>query len=203
MPATRERLIDAALHRFYRDGFRNVSLDQILTDVGISKTAFYKHFESKDDLILAVLEMRNRWLQDIFRQRARQQGGDSPAGQLRALFDVIDEIIGTELFQGCIFVNVVMEYPLPHEPAHIAAANHKQGIEDIVCDLAAGAGAVDARKMAQELCLIMEGAYVTRQVTGSRQSFDIARRLAEVVIAAHVPMAPRRQSSRPHRSKTG
>jgi AcrR family transcriptional regulator len=61
--ATRHRLIDAAIKRFYRDGFRNVGIDQILTDVGISKTAFYKHFECKDDLMLAALERQNVWLQ--------------------------------------------------------------------------------------------------------------------------------------------
>jgi len=60
MPSTtRQRLIEAALKRFYRDGFRNVGIDQVLADVGISKTAFYKHFESKDDLMLAVLELKN------------------------------------------------------------------------------------------------------------------------------------------------
>lgn len=53
--STRQRLIEAAGRRFYRDGFRMVGLDQILTEVGISKTAFYKHFESKDDLVLAAL----------------------------------------------------------------------------------------------------------------------------------------------------
>ena len=68
MPTTtREKLIDAAIRRFYRDGFRCVGLDQVLSDVGISKTAFYKHFESKEDLMLAALEMQNRWLQETFR----------------------------------------------------------------------------------------------------------------------------------------
>jgi AcrR family transcriptional regulator len=53
----RLRLIEAAVRRFYRDGFRSVGIDQVYSDVGISKTAFYKHFESKDDLMLAALEM--------------------------------------------------------------------------------------------------------------------------------------------------
>jgi AcrR family transcriptional regulator len=55
---TRQRLVEAAVKRFYRDGFRNVGIDQILADVGISKTAFYKHFECKEDLMLAALEMQ-------------------------------------------------------------------------------------------------------------------------------------------------
>ncbi len=189
MPTTSERLIAAAVRRFYRDGFRNVGLDQILTDVSISKTAFYKHFACKEDLMLAVLEMKNRWLQDTLRETVCERGGDSAVGRLRAVLDVVERLIDGDDFQGCIFVNVAMEFPLQHEPAHIAAAQHKQAIEEIMCELAAAAGAAAPRQMARELCLIMEGAYVTRQVTGDRQSIAVARRLAELVIAAHLPAA--------------
>lgn len=188
MPSnTRQRLIATATKRFYRDGFRNVGLDPILADVGISKTAFYKHFASKDDLMLAVLEDHNQWMQDTFRQMMRERGGDSPLGQLRALMDVVEMIIESDDYQGCIFVNVSMEFPLPHEPAHVAAGKSKADIEAIVCAVAAEAGAADARALAQELCLVMEGAYVTRHVTGNCQTIAIARRLAERVIDAHLP----------------
>lgn len=179
------------MRRFYRDGFRNVGLDQVLADVGISKTAFYKHFESKEDLVLAALEMQNHWLQDSFREMVRQRGGSAPVGQLRALLDVVDWIIEADDFQGCIFVNVALEFPLPHEPAHLAAAQHKRAIEEIVQELATQAGAANPRQMARELCLIMEGAYVTRQVTGDRQSIEVARRVADLVIAAHLSEAAR------------
>ncbi|HZN33578.1 MAG TPA: TetR/AcrR family transcriptional regulator [Pirellulaceae bacterium] len=183
---TRQRLIEAATKRFYRDGFRNVGLDAILADVGISKTAFYKHFESKDDLILAALADRSRWIQDTFRQLMRERGGELPAGQLRALMDVVATITDSDGYQGCIFVNVSLEFPLPHEPAHLAASQSKADLESIVCAVAAEAGAADPRALAQELCLIMEGAYVTRHVTGNRQTIDIARRLAERAIGAHL-----------------
>src|SRR5262245_42495192 len=186
---TRQRLTEAAVRRFYRDGFRSVSLDQVLADVGISKTAFYKHFESKEDLVLAALEMKNSWLQNTFREMVRQRGGASAVGQLRALFDVVDQIIDADEYQGCLFVNVALEFPLPHEPAHVAAAEHKRAIEDIVHELAVQAGAPDPRAMARELCLVMEGAYVTRQVTGNKLSIEVARRVADLVIAAYVPAA--------------
>jgi AcrR family transcriptional regulator len=188
MPSqTRQRLIDAATKRFYRDGFRNVGIDQILTDVGISKTAFYKHFECKDDLMLAVLEKQSVWLQNTFRDMVHERGGDSALGQLRAVFDVVETIMESSDFQGCIFVNVAMEFPLMHEPAHVAAAGNKRAIEEIIGEIAVRAGAADPKLLAQELCLIMEGAYVTRQVTGNRQTIDIARRVAEGAIARHVP----------------
>jgi hypothetical protein len=80
-----------------------------------------------------------------------------------------------------------MEFPLPHEPAHVAAAQSKRAVEDIVHELAVAAGARDPRELAKELCLIMEGAYVTRHVTGDKQTVDIARKLAQLAIAANCP----------------
>jgi len=185
LATTRERLTEVAAHRFYRDGFRNVGLDQVLADVGISKTAFYKHFESKDDLVLAALDMKGRWLSSDFRDMVRSLG-DTPISQLRALFDVVGQVIDSSEFQGCIFVKVAMEFPLPHEPAHVAAVRHKRSLEEFVHELADSAGAADPARMARELCMIIEGVYVTRQVTGDRNSINVARRLADLVIADHI-----------------
>jgi AcrR family transcriptional regulator len=184
---TRQRLVDAAVERFYRNGFRNVGIDQILRDVGISKTAFYKHFESKEDVMLAALEAHNSRVQDVFRRLMLEFGGPTPIDQLRALADVVKQIMETEGFQGCIFVNAAIEFPLAHEPAHIAAAQSKQAIEDIVCEVATKAEALHPRMLAKELCLIMEGAYVTRQVSGDQQTVEIARRLANLAIADGCP----------------
>jgi len=179
---TRQRLVESAVRRFYRDGFRGVGIDQVLTDVGISKTAFYKHFESKEDLMLAALEMQNQWLQETFRTMIRERGGETAAGQLYAVLDVVEHLIESDDFQGCIFVNVAMEFPLPHEPAHVAAAQNKRAIEQILTEIARDAGVTDPESLAQELCLIVEGTYVTRHVTGNKRTIDIARRVARLVI---------------------
>lgn len=183
---TRKRLLEAALWRFYRDGFRNVGLDQILDDVGISKTAFYKHFESKDELMVAALDEHTAHMAAQLREAAVRRGGDEPADCLRALFDLVEHYAGMDGFKGCIFVNVSMEYPLPHDPAHQAARRHLEAIEAVVAELAAHAGAADPSGLARELCLLMEGAYVTRHVTGRPDSVATARRIADGVIDRHL-----------------
>jgi AcrR family transcriptional regulator len=185
---TRQRLVEAAIRRFYRDGFRSVGIDQILADVGISKTAFYKHFECKEDLLLAAMELQNKWLQETFRSMVRGRA-DTALGQLHAAFDVVEHIIASDEFQGCFFVNVVMEFPLPHEPAHVLASQSKQAIEELMHELSHEAGASDPRGLAQELCLLMEGAYVTRQITGNKKAVDTARRIARLLIDSRCPVA--------------
>lgn len=185
---TRQRLIDVAKQRFYRDGFRNVGIDAVLADVGISKTAFYKHFQSKDDLMVGVLDDVDQFLQGAFRAMVREVGGRTARGQIEALLNVVQRVIGDEDFHGCIFVNAAMEFPLPHDPAHEAALRHKRAIEDFVFELAERAGVVDADGFAEEFCLVIEGLYVTRSVTGDPAAIAIARRLVDCIIERHVPV---------------
>jgi AcrR family transcriptional regulator len=183
---TRQRLITAAKQRFYRDGFRNVGIDAILTDVGVSKAAFYKHFESKDALMVAVLADVDGFLQRQFREMVKERGGRSAQGQLGAVLDVVQHVIEDKNFHGCIFVNAAMEFPLPHDPAHQASLKHKRAIEEFIYELAERAAVDRPAELAQELCLIIEGAYVTRSVTGDPSSIAIARRLADRIIAEYV-----------------
>jgi AcrR family transcriptional regulator len=186
---TRQKLMDAAFQRFYRDGFRNVGIDQILADVGISKTAFYKHFESKEDLMVAALEDHHHTMEEEFQALLRERGGECPAAQLRALFDAVENIVESDRFHGCVFVNASIEFPLPHEPAHVVAAKSKAAFERMVRQIGERAGAEDPAALSQELCLIMEGAYVTRHVTGNPATIAIARRLAERVLEGYLPPA--------------
>lgn len=120
-----------------------------------------------------------------FLELIRERGGSTPIGQLHAVMDVVEQLIEPEDYQGCIFVNAAMEFPLPHEPAHVAAEHNRQAIESIVHDLAVDADADDPKALAAELCLVMQGAYVTRLLTGDRATIRIARQLADLVIASH------------------
>jgi AcrR family transcriptional regulator len=186
---TRQRLIDAAKRRFYCDGFRNVGLDAILDDVGISKSAFYKHFESKEDLMVAVLDDVSHFLQGQFHQMVRDRGGRSAPGQLRAVLDVVRLVSDTPDFHGCIFVNAAFEFPLAHDPAHVAAMRHKRWLEEFLYELAERAAAADPAALAREMAMVIEGATVTRAVTGDSNTIATAQRLVEHILSRHLPAA--------------
>jgi AcrR family transcriptional regulator len=185
--STRERLVGAAGDLFYRDGFHAVGLDRLLDTVGVTKTTFYNHFESKEQLILEVLKHHDRWWRESFQQMLRDIGGDEPAGQLRAVPDALEALFRTDSFNGCIFVNVSVEFPLPHDPIHQAAMEHKHMMEMILRDLALRARARDPVALAEQLSMIMEGAYVTRQVTRNDRTAEIARRTADALFEQHLP----------------
>jgi AcrR family transcriptional regulator len=196
-PTSRDRIIQIAHDQTYRVGFAAVGLDAILSEAGVTKTTFYKHFESKADLLREVLEWHDCWWQDTFRQMLKRHGGDTPRGQLLAVPDAFEELFNDSGFNGCFFVNVAVQFPLPHDPAHQAAAAHKRAMEAIVRELAGYAGAADAGAFAEEFTLVMEGAYVTRQVTCNPATSAIVRRLVNLIVERHLPL-PRR----PARSTT-
>ena len=182
---TRRRLVEAATKRFKREGFRNVGVEQIFGDVGISRTAFYKHFASKDDLMVEALAVQSRG------RRTRSGGWSASArrsavGQLRALFDVVESIVESDDFHGCLFIHAAIEFPLPHDPAHQAATRNRAPVCEMIHDIAERAGAADPPVMAEELCMLMEGVYVARQLTGRRDVTAVARRIAEDVIRRHL-----------------
>ena len=184
---TRDRLVHTAYELFSREGFHGVGMDRILDAVGVSKQTFYNHFESKEDLMLAVLHHRSRYEIDMFQQALRQHGGLDPAARLYALWDVLDEWFNHDEFRGCIFLTAAIEFPPPTDPTHQAATAHSRGILNMLQDLATLAGAKDPQLLAENLMVLMDGALVLRQVMGHNNAAEIARRNAEMILKQHLP----------------
>jgi AcrR family transcriptional regulator len=187
---TRQLLIEAAYELFGRQGFHTVGLDRILTDAGVSKQTFYNHFESKDDLILAVLHTRHDAESRTIAELLAKLGGDDPRDRLYALFDVFEAWFNLPTFRGCIFLTAAAEFPVPHDPAHRAAAAHARSFVDHLHDLATLAGADDPRTLAEQLAVLVEGIIAFRHVTGDARTVDIARQTGKLLLDHHLPPLP-------------
>src|SRR5262245_49869827 len=88
---TREKILFTALDLFYRHGFHEVGIDRVIAAVGVTKTTFYNHFESRDHLILEALGVRETWENTAMERGMRARAGYDPRGLLLAVFDVLDE----------------------------------------------------------------------------------------------------------------
>jgi AcrR family transcriptional regulator len=183
--STRERLIEIGAGLFYQHGFQAVGLDRILSEVGITKTAFYKHFESKDDLIVAVLEARDQRDMTEWTAYFRHRGGDDPKRQLLAVFDLLDDWFGRPDFRGCMFLNAATEFPSPSDPIHQTAAAHGERLQQHLLTLAEAAGARDAEGLARQVMLLITGAISARHANGDTNAAATARATAEVLVDRH------------------
>jgi len=185
----RERLVAAAVELFYRNGFGAVGVDRVIAAAGVTKSTFYKHFEGKDDLMVAAVQRRDEWESEAWGRAVRQIAGDDPAAQLLAMIDVMDLWFNNPDFHGCMFTNTAAEFPNPHDPVHRAAAAYKQRSRDRFRDLAraGGADAAGAETFADCFWALIEGALVLRQTQGRNDAARVVRPAVEQLIRTYLP----------------
>ncbi len=188
MQSRRDHLVDTALRLFYTGGFTATGIDKILAEAGVAKMTLYKHFRSKDDLILAVLQRRDEqfrgWLTGEMEKASKE-----PEERLLAMFDALGTWFAGRAFKGlgfsgCAFTNASSEFAEQSHPAHRAAAEHKLRIVEYLERLCAQAGAKDPGALAEQLALLKEGAIATAHVRGMPEAASLAKDMARNLIAA-------------------
>lgn len=187
----RERLVAAAVELFYRHGFGAVGVDRVIEAAGVTKTTFYKHFEGKDDLMVAAVERRDEWESQAWDRAVRKLAGDDPIRQLLAMFDVMDVWFNDSDFRGCMFMNTAVEFPNPNDRVHQAAAAYKRRTRDHRRDLAlrAGASPAAAEIFADCFTALIEGALVLRQTHGRNDAARVVKPAVEQLIALYLPQS--------------
>ncbi|MBL9094838.1 MAG: TetR/AcrR family transcriptional regulator [Planctomycetaceae bacterium] len=183
----RERLVYAAVELVYLHGFQAVGVDQVIAEAGVSKTTFYNHFESRDELFVAAIRLRDEWEMKSFDAALRQVAPDDPQAKLLAIFDVLDLWFTSPDFRGCQFINAAAEFPNPHDPVHAVAAEHKRRTRDGFRDLAAAAGIVAAEAFADQYTALVEGTLILRQIHGRDDAARVVRPAVELLLAHHLP----------------
>ncbi|HKT74717.1 MAG TPA: TetR/AcrR family transcriptional regulator [Steroidobacteraceae bacterium] len=176
----RERLLDAAYSLFAHRGVSQVGIDTILAQARCAKASLYSHFGSKIELARAFLERREAlwtrgWLEAEIARRAR-----TPDARLLAVFDVFDGWFRRRDFEGCSFVDVLLE---SHSdgPVYREAAAQLAKIRVIIEQLAQEARLADAAAFAQAWHMIMKGSIISAR-EGNRDAARHAKRAARLVL---------------------
>jgi AcrR family transcriptional regulator len=160
MLSARERILDTAYDLFSRHGIRAVGVDRIIATSGVAKMSLYRHFHSKDTLVLAFLQERERrWTMEWLHAEVTSRAEDG-AGRMLAIFDVFDEWFRQEDFEGCSFINVLLEFGELDNPIRIATTGHLATIRGLVQEFAADAGVADPEAVACQWHILMKGSIV-------------------------------------------
>jgi AcrR family transcriptional regulator len=182
-----ERIVDAAYELFCRRGIRGVGIDEVIERAGIAKATLYRHFRSKNDLVLAFLERRERlWTRQFLEAEARSRGA-TPEEHLLAIFDVYDEWFHKEDFEACSFVNVLLEMG-PSSPVGRAAVQHLRNIRALVRDLAEEAGVRDTEAFVLAWYILMKGSIVLA-AEGDPDAARPAKAMARALVDQYRPAA--------------
>lgn len=176
----RERLIKAAYDLFSKDGVSRVGIDTILVTSGCAKASLYTNFRTKVELAIAFLDRREAvwtraWLESEIKRRAKR-----PEGRLLAIFDVFDGWFHKKSFEGCSFINVLLE-SRADSPVRKAAAIHLAKIRAIVQGLAEEANLREPDKFAQAWHMLMKGSIISAG-EGNQNAARDAKRAARLVL---------------------
>lgn len=184
--SARERIDRAAYDLFSRHGIRAVGIDRVVAESGVAKMTLYRHYPTKDKLALAFLRRREElwtraWLQEEVERRAR-----SPQARLLAIFDVFDRWFRRADFEGCSFINVLLEIDDRASPVRSATVHHLAEIRAFLGRLAAEAGIRNSDAFARQWHILMKGSIVAAG-EGDRDAARRAQDLGALLLARVLP----------------
>lgn len=177
----RDRLLDTATELFYQHGIHSVGIDLVIAKSGVAKMTLYRHFGSKDDLVLAFLDRINTEWTTWLRSRvgaSRVQPRNRPL----AVFDALGEWFQSPTFRGCPFVATAAEFRDPSHAVHRASWRFKEGLRDYFHELLREGGRSNAGLLADQLLLLADGAIVRAAMEGRPDSARAAKRAAEALL---------------------
>ncbi len=167
----------------YKDGFTATGMDTLARKTGVSKMTMYKHFRTKEDLILAALRLKD---EEFFVSFARQveKSSNTPKGRMLAVFDALNLWIEGRDFFSCMFIKATSEFQNPEHPIHIVSAEHKRKVLIYIQNLAEAAGAKNHKVLARQLFMLTEGEIVTAFILGKEKVGEEAKAAAKILIEA-------------------
>lgn len=180
--AARERILDAAFRLFYAHGTRGVGIDTVIAESGVAKATLYKHFPSKDTLVVAYLDRVDQVWFGRLRAAARAVG-DNPRDQLVGMFDALADAADRSGYRGCAFINAAAESAFG-TVVHARALEHKRVVRAWVAELAGRAGAEAPDHLARALTLLMDGTLGSGVLDPDPATARAAKRAAGVLVEA-------------------
>ena len=184
LAGARERILESAYDLFSRRAVRDVGIDEVIAKAGVAKATLYRHFPSKDELVLAFLERREQlWTLDWVEAEARSRGA-TPEGSLLAIFDAFHEWFQRDDFEACAFINVLLEMGSDHPAAGGASMRHLENIRGVVGGLAEEAFLREPASFARSFHILMKGSIVSA-AEGDAGAAQRAQSMAAALIERH------------------
>ncbi|MFR9731239.1 TetR/AcrR family transcriptional regulator [Saccharopolyspora sp. MS10] len=156
MSEARARLLNAATALFYAEGLHSVGVDRVIAEAQVTRATLYRHFPSKDDLLVAYLTLVDEAMRA--RVEAVLARETDPDEIVRAVGQAVAEDIRSPGFRGCAFLNAAAEYPAPDHPVHRAVLAHRTWFLETMSELFSGIGKMDPHPAAQHFVMLRDGA---------------------------------------------
>lgn len=202
LPSARERIVHTAYELFTHRGIRAVGMDEVIARAAVAKATLYRHFPTKDDLVLAVLQRREQlWTYELVEAQSRKRG-DTPEEQLLAIFDVLHDWFQQHKdYDGCSFIKVLLEMG-PTHPAGQASIAYLANFRVVIRQRALAAGLLNADEFARSFHILIKGAIISATENDSEAAHR-AQGMAHMLIEQHRDLASSPNLEKQHRISSG
>lgn len=173
----KDYLLEVAANLFNRYGYHAAGVDRVIAEAGIAKTTLYRHFKSKEDLIVAVLKRIDGQYRDRMRE-AVDKSATEPRQKILATFDFLEDWFKGNTFYGCPFMSAASEYADRTSPVFQEVVMHKRLMTAYFEELARAAKLEHPEQAAETINLLQEGAVAVAHVTGQADAAATAKTLA-------------------------
>jgi AcrR family transcriptional regulator len=181
--SARERLLETASRLFHERGFQAVGIDEIVAESGVAKMTLYRHFPSKDDLVVAYLQRADDQFCEWFERALATE--ENPRAKIIAVFTALGALASSAQCLGCTFQMSAAEYPDPRHAVHKIAVAHKKEARHHFAMLAKQAGLREPQALADQLLMLMDGAWVAARMFDRSNPARHVSSAAEALLRAH------------------
>ena len=182
-PKPRERILQVAADLFYRQGYTQTGINQIIAEADIAIGSLYKHFPSKSDLLVAYLEMKeNEWLEDF---EKFCKGTDNPKELIIKYVDFRIEHQQNTAFCGCPFIKIMSQLDTTDDKVQQIVEAHKSKQKALLYSFfkqIPDIGSWDKKQLSENFFVLVEGAIVTTTILRNTQALESARKFIKKII---------------------
>jgi AcrR family transcriptional regulator len=178
--SARQRILDAAIPLFYQQGARAVGIDTVIAKSGVAKMSLYRSFRSKDELIAACLDERDRSYWEWFDRVVAEHPGD-PREQLRGVILGVAKRTSKPGYRGCFFLNTATDYVDPWHPGRKLAVRHKQELASRLLKICRQLRVRDPLALSRQLVLLINGAQATAGMLGKRTQMELIEAAEQLI----------------------
>lgn len=157
--AVKQKIVDTASRLFYKQGYSNTGINQIIAESGVVKSSLYTAFRSKEDILMAYLENTGVMLDKTLKDTVDQY--ENPVDKVFAVFDFLIELIQGKEYYGCNFLNIISEIPKEDERIRAQIKKQKNGVRRLFVEILEPVGKED---LADEIYTLFEGVLIANKV---------------------------------------
>lgn len=181
-PWAKQRILETADELFYAEGIRVVGVDRLISQSSVTKATFYKHYGSKDTLVLTYIEGRHEAMAARFSELSAN--APDPLSTLHALVETVSSDIRDKGFRGCAFANAAAEFPDAAHPVRAVVTKHRDWVTELLSDIFAELGHTTPGSTADDVLIAIDGAHIGGYAGDPIAATTALQRTVDRVVAA-------------------